>query len=111
MEEDVEKLTIEYQKIQSRLQALAIQKAQLSTEKEEYRKALQEVEKAGGKIYTSKGNAMIETSKDESIKSIKEEQDSVDLKLSIVDRQYADTSKKEQELRGQISTILKSQGK
>ncbi len=110
MEEDQEKLTIEYQKIQSRLQALALQKAQLGAEKEEYKKALQEVEKAEGKIYTSKGNAMIETTKEESIKSIKEEQDSIDLKLSIVDKQYADTSKKEQELREKINAILKGQG-
>lgn len=111
MEDDVEKLTIEYQKIQSRLQALAMQKAQLDAEKEEYRKALQEVEKADGKVYTSRGNALIETPKEESIKSIKEEQDSIDLKLSIVDKQYADASKREQALRERISGILKNQGK
>ncbi len=109
MEEDAEKLTMEYQKVQSRMQALAIQKAQLAAEKEEYKKALEEVEKSTGKIYTSRGNAMIETTKEESIKAIKEEQDSVDLKISIVDKQYNDTSKKEQELRENINAIIKEQ--
>jgi chaperonin cofactor prefoldin len=110
MEEDAEKLTMEYQKVQSRMQALAIQKAQLAAEKEEYKKALEEVEKSTGKVYTSRGNAMIETTKEESIKAIKEEQDSVDLKISIVDKQYNDTSKKEQELRERINAIIKEQG-
>ncbi len=107
--DDIESLTIEYQKSQNRLQSLALQKAQLSAEKEEYKKALEEVEKAQGKIYSSKGNVIIETTKEESIKSIKDEQDSIDLKLSIIDKQYMDAVKKDQELRSKIENGFKKQ--
>ncbi|MGC8478420.1 MAG: prefoldin subunit [Candidatus Micrarchaeia archaeon] len=107
--EDIESLTIEYQKSQNRLQSLALQKAQLSSEKEEYKKALEEVEKAQGKVYSSKGNVIIETTKEEAVKQIKEEQDSIDLKLSIIDKQYAGAVKKDQELRSRIEGSIKQQ--
>jgi|GEM_PF-2592500 prefoldin beta subunit len=105
--DDIENITIEYQKSQSRLQALALQKAQIAAEKEEYKKALEEVEKAQGKIYTSRGNVIVETSKDEAIKAIKDEQDSIDLKASIVEKQYAEAAKKDQELREKINSLIK----
>ncbi|MEM3227440.1 MAG: prefoldin subunit [Candidatus Micrarchaeaceae archaeon] len=105
--DEIENLTIEYQKANNRLQALALQKAQLSAEKEEYKKALEEVEKTQGKVYTTKGNILIEVSKEESIKAIKDEQDSIDLKLSIIEKQYSETEKRNKELLEKINSLIK----
>ena len=105
--EELEKLTINYQKLQSQLQALSMQKEQFLLQKQEFQEALAEIEKATGKIYSARGGAIVETVKEEAIKQIKEKQDSAELRLSIITKQYEETSKKEKTLREEINTILK----
>jgi len=107
--EQLEKLTINYQRIQSQLQALAMQKEQFTMQKEEYAEALEQVEKATGKVYSAKGGTIVETTKEEAAKNIKEKQETTSLRLSIVTKQYDEAAKREKSMRDEINTILKDQ--
>ncbi|MGC8572218.1 MAG: prefoldin subunit [Candidatus Micrarchaeia archaeon] len=104
-EEEIEKLIKEYQLLADQLQSFAVQKDQFSIEKEEYKESLKELENATGKIYMSVGSVIIEASKEEAIKKIKEKQESVEMRLSLINRQYEDLSKKEKEMREKINKI------
>lgn len=108
--DQLEKMTKEYQMLQDQLQALVMQKEQFTSQKEEYKDALAELEKAKGKIYLAVGGVMVDTSKDAAIKSIKEKQDSAELRLTITGKQIEELTKKEQTLRSEITAALKELG-
>lgn len=105
--DEIEKMTRDYQVMQEQLQSLAIQKEQFSSQKEELKDALAELEKAAGKIYVAIGGVMVEQKKDEAVKDVKERQETLDMRLSIITKQLDDLSKKEKSLREEITTVLK----
>ncbi|MDE1868598.1 MAG: prefoldin subunit [Candidatus Micrarchaeota archaeon] len=105
--DQIEKMTRDYQVMQEQLQSLAIQKEQFSGQKEELKEAMSELEKAAGKIYVAIGGVMVEQKKDEAVKSVKERQETLDMRLSIITKQLDDLSKKEKSLREEITTVLK----
>lgn len=107
--QELEKLTRDYQLIQEQLQALAAQKEQFSMQKEEHKEALSEVEKAAGKVFISVGGAIVETPKEEAVKKLKERQESIEMRLTLVNKQYEDFSKKEKSLREEITMALKAE--
>ena len=107
--QELEKLTRDYQMIQEQLQALAVQKEQFSIQKEEHKEAIQEIEKSAGKIYYSIGGVIVETPKTEAVSKIKERQESIEMRLTIVNKQYDEFSKKEKSLREEITNALKGQ--
>jgi prefoldin beta subunit len=104
---ELEKLTRDYQMLQEQLQALAVQKEQFKEQKEEIRQALEEIEKAKGKVFLSIGGVMVDVDKATATKSLKERQDSNAMRLTIVEKQFDDVSKKEQALRTDITAALK----
>ena len=108
--EQIEKLTSDYQALQEQLQALALQKAQFMEQKEELSMALEEINKAKGKVYSAIGGVMVETTREEAVKNVKERQDSAEMRLSIVNKQYDEAVKKEKALREQIEGMLKADG-
>ncbi len=108
--EQLDKLTSDYQALQEQLQSLALQKAQFIEQKEELSMALDEIGKANGKVYSAIGGVMVETTKDEATKGVKERQDSTEMRLSIVSRQYDEAVKKEKVLREQIEGLIKIDG-
>lgn len=105
--DEIEKMTRDYQVMQEQLQSLAIQKEQFSSQKEELKDALAELEKAAGKIYVAIGGVMVEQKKDDAVKDVKERQETLDMRLSIITKQLDDLSKKEKSLREEITTVLK----
>ena len=105
--DQIEKLTKEYQMLQDQLQSAAMQKEQFTEMKEEFKEAMAEIEKAAGKIYLSVGGVIIEVPKDRAVKDMKDKQESADMRLGIVSKQYEDLSKREQSLRADITTALK----
>jgi prefoldin beta subunit len=107
-QDQIEKLTKEYQMLQEQLQSVAMQKEQFTELKEEYKLALAEVEKSTGKIYLSIGGVIVESQKDGAVKDIKEKQDSTEMRLGIAAKQYDELMKKEQSLRAEITGALKS---
>jgi prefoldin beta subunit len=104
--DQLEKLTKEYQMLQDQLQSVAMQKEQFTEMKEEYKDAMAEVEKASGKIYLSVGGVIVEVPKEKAVADIKEKQESTEMRLGIVSKQYDDLSKREQSLRTEITSAL-----
>lgn len=108
MEKDqLEKLTRDYQQLQEQLQGLAMQKEQFKAQKEELKLAAEEAEKAKGKIFLAIGGIMVDVDKETAIKNLKEKQDSNVMRITIVEKQFDEASRKEQSLRTEITTALK----
>ncbi len=105
--EQLEKVTRDYQMLQEQLQALAMQKEQFKEQKAEFGEALEEVEKAKGKIYLAVGGIMVDVDKATATKSLKEKQESTTMRLSITEKQFDEATKKEQALRAEITAALK----
>ena len=104
---ELEKVTRDYQMLQEQLQGLAMQKEQFKDQKEEIRQALEETEKAKGKIFLAVGGIMVDVDKETATKSLKERQESATMRMTIIERQFEDASKKEQSLRAEITAALK----
>lgn len=108
MERDqLEKLSREYQMMQEQLQSIAMQREQFKAQKDELKEALAEVEKAKGKIYLTIGGVMVEVDKETATNNIKEKQETNSMRVTILDKQFEELSKKEQSLRNEITAALK----
>ena len=108
MERDqLEKLTMSYQKMQEQLQNIAIQKQQYEAQKQEYKQAEEAIGKASGKVYSTMGGVIIETTKEEALASIKEKKEFVEMRLNLISKQGDDLSKREAEMRTQINEAIK----
>lgn len=105
--DELEKMTREYQQIQEQLQQLSIQREQFGSQKEELKEASVEIEKSSGKVYLAVGGVMVETGKDSAAKSVKERQESAEMRISILTKQIDDLAKKEKTLREDITKALK----
>ena len=68
-----------------------------------------ELAKANGKVYSTVGGVMVETTKNEAVKNVKERQDSVEMRLSIITKQYDESVRKEKALRDEIEGIIKGE--
>jgi prefoldin beta subunit len=104
--QELEKLTREYQMVQEQLQSLAMQREQFASQKEEQKEAMEQVEKATGKVFLAIGGAIVETTKAEALKNLKERQDSTELRLSLVGKQHDEFAKKERSMRDEITKAL-----
>ncbi|MGD0510208.1 MAG: prefoldin subunit [Candidatus Micrarchaeaceae archaeon] len=105
--DQMEKLSREYQALQEQLQSLAVQREQFREQKVELKGALEEANKATGKIFLAIGGIMVDVSKETAIKDLKEKEESNAMRLNIVEKQFEDASKKEQTLRTEITAALK----
>lgn len=107
--QELEKLTRDYQMVQEQLQSLAMQKEQFTAQREEHKEAVVELEKAAGKVYVGVGGAIVETTRDDALKKLKERHDAIDMRLTLVNRQFDEFSKKEKSLREEITAALKAE--
>ena len=55
------------------------------------------------------GGVIIETQKADAVKGVKEKQESAEMRLTIINRQYEDAVKKEKALRSEIEAALKGE--
>ncbi len=106
----MEKMSRDYGTLQEQRQSLAVQREQLLNQKMELENAAKGVGSATGKIYQAIGNTFIEVDHDLALKRIKENSETLELHLTMVNKQYEETTKKEQALRGEINTAMKSSG-
>ncbi|MCL4411298.1 MAG: prefoldin subunit [Candidatus Marsarchaeota archaeon] len=107
-QDQVERLTINYQRLQDQLQSLNMQKEQMQSQKEEYKIAEEELSKASGRVYVSVGGAIIESTKEEAIKNVKDKQEFIAMRLTIIEKQIEESSRREAEMKKQINDILKA---
>jgi prefoldin beta subunit len=104
---ELEKMTRDYQMLQEQIQTLAMQKEQFKEQKEELKLALEETEKAKGRIFLAVGGIMVDVTKETATANLKEKQESATMRLTIVEKQFDEASKKEQALRTEITSALK----
>ncbi|MGC8538007.1 MAG: prefoldin subunit [Candidatus Micrarchaeia archaeon] len=104
--EELEKMTKEYQTVQAQLQSIAVQRMQFKQQIEEYKEAAKYLEAAKGRVYTEIGGLIVEATKEEATKSLSERTESAEMRLSIVEKQYNELSKKEETLRTKLTTGL-----
>ncbi len=109
--EQLEKITRDYQMIQEQLQAITVQREQFSGQKLELKEAMDSIEKSTGKVFYAIGGAIVESTKEAALKDIKEKHESTEMRLTILNKQYDELSKKEQSLRTEITNELKMAGK
>ena len=105
--DELEKMTREYQQIQEQLQQFSVQKEQFNVQKEELKEAMAEIERSAGKIYLAVGGIMADVGKESAVKSIKERQESADMRINILTKQIDELSKKEKTLREDLTKALK----
>ncbi len=105
-QEELNNMANEYQVVQEQLQSVSIQREQFKMRQIEYKEALEEAEKASGSIYKSVGGFFIEVSKDEAVKDIKDKQEFTEMRLKSVEKQYADLSTKEKDMRTKLSSAI-----
>lgn len=76
---------------------------QFTQQSEEYTDAEKALQASAGKVYMELGGVIVETTKDEALKSLKEKMESMQLHLSITNKQYEEANKKEQSLRATLT--------
>ncbi len=101
--EQLEKLTGEYQELQMQLQSLALQRMQFTEQKEEYTQAQKYLESAAGRVYIEIGGLIVETTKEEAVKELKERLESAEMRLGIIGKQYDEAAKKEKTMRSALN--------
>ncbi|MEM0154336.1 MAG: prefoldin subunit [Methanothrix sp.] len=108
-ENNLEKLTLDYQKVEEQLQALAMQKEQFTAQKDELNHAKEQIEGSVGKIYSSVGGTIIEATKEAALDDIKEKSELTDMRLTMLKKQIDELKKREQELREKVMSMVKGQ--
>lgn len=109
-EKTLEKLTMEYQKVEEQLQALTMQMEQFTAQKDEFGHAKEQVEASSGKIFSSVGGALVECTKDAALEDIKEKQELTEMRLTILKKQIEEFKKKEIELREKVTSLVNGKG-
>ena len=102
----------QFQNMQGQMQLLSLQKQQLFLQSADADNALGALEKAdtGAKIYKAAGPILVETSKTDSEKKLKEDKELSDAKLKMIEKQEAKLTEKLEELRTEIQGMLKGAG-
>lgn len=86
-EDDLSKELSEYENLEKQLEIVLIQKHQLQLQLNEIKHALEELKKAKGTVYRSAGSLMIQSSKEEAEKDLKDKQELFNVKLDALSKQ------------------------
>ena len=97
----------QYQNLQNQIQMISIQKQQLMLAKTDLENAKKELETvAEGRIYRMVGPLLIETGKEACQKFVKEEQDTADAKINILEKQEKKIVEKMNDMRAELQSAL-----
>jgi len=100
-EDELNKELIDYENLEKQLEVVLIQKHQLQLQLNEIKHALEELKTAKGQVYRSVGSLMIQSSKEEADKDLKDRQELIDVKLNALGKQ-------EEKLRSSVTEAQKS---
>ncbi|MBS3070661.1 prefoldin subunit beta [Candidatus Micrarchaeota archaeon] len=100
---------MELQSIQQQMQLVLMQKQQLLLQQNETGKALEEIGKASGKLYRLAGSVMVEKEKSVLQSELKEEKESVEVRLSAFGKQEKKLKDRFEELRKKLEKSLPRQ--
>jgi prefoldin beta subunit len=98
----------QFQTLQQQLQLLGLQKQQLLVQGNDVDNALEELGKISEKekVYRAVGMLLIESSKSESEKALKEEKELGDTRVKILEKQEKKLTEKFDELRKELQAML-----
>ena len=102
----------QFQTLQQQMQMITLQKQQLMVNSNDVDNALSELGKISGKdkVYQAAGMLLIESSKGESEKFLKEEKDLNETRVKVLEKQEKKISEKYEELRKELQTMLGQRG-
>jgi prefoldin beta subunit len=106
-ESEAEKLVRDYQVLQEQLRAAALQLDQLQAQKAELGRAKDEVSGAGGKVYLTVGNVMVETTKEKALADIKDKSELADVRITSLTKQFNELKTKEKTLGEKLTQMYK----
>jgi len=103
----------QFQQAQQQAQALATQRAQLQSLITEIERALEELAKAaeGTPVYKTVGRLLIKKNKEEMLKELQEEKETLELRVKVLSRQEERVVERLQEMREKLQQMLKSSTK
>lgn len=98
----------QFQTLQQQLQLMALQKQQFIINGNDIENALTELGKISGseKVYKAAGMLLIESSKTESEKSLKEDKEVNETRIKVVERQEKKLSERFEELGKELQSML-----
>ena len=107
---EVEKLIRDYQVVQEQIRMYTIQLEQLKAQKAEFERAVGEVGKSTGKVYSSVGGVIVETTKTKALADLKDRSELAETRIQSITKQYNDLRAREKQLGDKITEIYKSAG-
>ena len=103
----------QFQQAQQQAQALAAQRAQLQSFITEIEEALEELSKVGEEtpVYKAVGRLLIKRGKGEMEKELREEKETLELRVKVLSRQEERVVERIQEIRQKLQEMLKASAK
>jgi prefoldin beta subunit len=100
----------QFQQAQQQAQALAAQRAQLQSLMTEVEEALEELSKVSEEtpVYKALGRILIKRSRGEMEKELREEKETLELRIKVLSRQEERVVERMQEIRQKLQEMLKS---
>lgn len=102
LSEDMRKDLVELQALQQQIQMVLMQKQQLLMQQAESEKAQAEVEKGSGVIYRFAGSILVPRDKASLAEELKDEKESVEVRLSAIGKQEKKMKERFEELRKKL---------
>ena len=103
----VEAQVAEFQQVQGQLQLTLFQKQQASAQIEEMNRALEELKKAGGKVFKSTGSVLVEYDKKALEKELEKRKETLSVRLKFFGNQEEKLTKRMLELKNEIDEATK----
>lgn len=110
-EESLNKELLDYENLEKQLEVVLIQKHQLQLQLNEVKHAIEELKKAKGTVYRSAGSLMIQSSKEEAEKDLKDKQELFNVKLDALAKQEEKLRESVTEAQKSLQERLKEHGK
>lgn len=110
LNEEQRKDLMEAQNIQQQLQVVLMQKQQLLLQKTEAEKASEEVEKASGQMYRFAGGVLVPKEKSVLQEELKEELESVEVRVNALGKQEKKLRERFEELRKKLEKAFPKSG-
>ncbi len=101
----------QFQNMQNQLQLIAMQKQQLILSNSDLENAKKELDKmTKGKVYKMVGPLLVESSKEDSIKSIEDDSSVAATKIKVLEKQEKKLSEKFNEMRSELQSMIPGGG-
>ena len=102
METKTSKKIEELQLLEQNIQALLLQKQTFQAQELDLEKAIKEVDDASGEVYKIVGNIMVKFEKEALRKDLKEDMETIQLRLRSIEKQEGPIREKVKNLQGEI---------